>query len=47
VLDEPDTVFGGVAAAPLFRDVVRFALAKLRVAPAPRPLVPPHAVPTG
>ena len=47
VLDEPDTVFGGVAAAPLFRDVVRFALAKLRVAPASRPPVPPHAIPTG
>jgi cell division protein FtsI (penicillin-binding protein 3) len=46
VLDEPDTVYGGVAAAPVFRDVVRFALAKLRVAPAPRPPVPPHAVPT-
>jgi cell division protein FtsI (penicillin-binding protein 3) len=47
VLDEPDTVYGGVAAAPVFRDVVRFALAKLRVPPAPRPPVPPHAVPTG
>ncbi|HJP67173.1 MAG TPA: penicillin-binding protein 2 [Actinomycetota bacterium] len=47
VLDEPETVFGGVAAAPLFRDVARFALAKLRVAPAPRPPLPPHAVPTG
>ncbi|HEX9237000.1 MAG TPA: penicillin-binding protein 2, partial [Actinomycetota bacterium] len=47
VLDEPATVFGGVAAAPLFQDVARFALAKLRVAPAPRPPVPPHAVPVG
>ncbi|MFN2591175.1 MAG: peptidoglycan D,D-transpeptidase FtsI family protein [Actinomycetota bacterium] len=47
VLDEPDTVYGGIAAAPVFRDVVRFALAKLRVPPAPHPPVPPHAVPTG
>jgi cell division protein FtsI (penicillin-binding protein 3) len=47
VLDEPATVFGGVAAAPLFQDVARFALTKLRVAPARRPPPPPHAVPTG
>ena len=47
VLDEPATVFGAVAAAPLFRDVTRFALARLQVPPAPRPAVPPHAVPTG
>jgi cell division protein FtsI (penicillin-binding protein 3) len=45
VLDEPDTVFGGVAAAPLFRQVARFALARLRVAPARRLPIPPHAVP--
>lgn len=45
VLDEPETVFGGVAAAPLFKDVARFALARLRVAPARKPPVPPHAIP--
>jgi cell division protein FtsI (penicillin-binding protein 3) len=45
VLDEPDTVFGGVAAAPLFRQVARFALARLRVAPARRLPIPPHAIP--
>lgn len=33
ILDEPETVYGGVAAAPLFREVVRFALADLRVPP--------------
>jgi cell division protein FtsI (penicillin-binding protein 3) len=44
VLDEPATVFGGVAAAPLFRDIARFALARLRVAPAPRLAFPVHAV---
>jgi cell division protein FtsI (penicillin-binding protein 3) len=47
VLDEPDTVFGGIAAAPLFRDVARFALARLRVPPAPKPAAPPHAIPAG
>lgn len=35
ILDEPETVYGGVAAAPLFRDVVRFALADLQVPPGP------------
>jgi cell division protein FtsI (penicillin-binding protein 3) len=45
VLDEPETVFGGVAAAPVFRDVARFALARLRIPPAPKFRPPPHAVP--
>ena len=31
IIDEPDTVYGGVAAAPLFREVMGFALAHLRV----------------
>jgi cell division protein FtsI (penicillin-binding protein 3) len=47
VLDEPSTVYGGVAAAPLFRDVAHFAMTRLRIAPAPRLPIPPHAVPTG
>src|SRR5204862_7895679 len=46
VLDEPATVFGGIAAAPLFQEVARYALARLRVAPAPKLPTPPHAVPT-
>ncbi len=37
ILDEPDTVYGGVAAAPLFREVVRFALADLHVPPSGGP----------
>jgi len=41
VLDEPDTVYGSVAAAPLFRDVARFSLAKLRVPTSTRPPAPP------
>ena len=47
VLDEPATVFGGIASAPLFRDVARFTLARLQVPPAPKPPVPLHAIPTG
>ncbi|HEX9822951.1 MAG TPA: penicillin-binding protein 2 [Actinomycetota bacterium] len=33
ILDEPETIYGGVAAAPLFREVARFALADLHVPP--------------
>ena len=47
VIDQPSTIYGGVAAAPLFRDVARFALARLRVSPAAKPPTPPHAVRTG
>jgi cell division protein FtsI (penicillin-binding protein 3) len=44
VLDEPVSVYGGIAAAPLFQDVARFALGRLRIPTAPRLLIPPHAV---
>jgi cell division protein FtsI (penicillin-binding protein 3) len=44
ILDEPDTVYGGVAAAPLFRDVVSFALAHMRVPTADPPPVPPSLI---
>jgi cell division protein FtsI (penicillin-binding protein 3) len=44
VLDEPATVFGGIAAAPLFRSVMQFALARLRVPQAPKLPIPPHAI---
>lgn len=44
VLDEPATVYGGIAAAPLFRDVARFALARLRAPTARRLPLPPHAI---
>jgi cell division protein FtsI (penicillin-binding protein 3) len=47
VLDEPSTVYGGIAAAPLFREVAHFVMARLRLPPAPRPPVPPHAIPAG
>jgi cell division protein FtsI/penicillin-binding protein 2 len=44
ILDEPETVYGGVAAAPLFREVTRFALAHLRVPMAGAPRTPPALV---
>ena len=37
-------VFGGIAAAPLFRDIARFALARLRVPPAAKLPFPVHAI---
>ncbi|MGH2657136.1 MAG: peptidoglycan D,D-transpeptidase FtsI family protein [Actinomycetota bacterium] len=41
IIDEPDTVYGGVAAAPLFREVAEFGLAHLRVPTAePPPRLP-------
>ena len=33
ILDEPDTVYGGIATAPLFREIVRAALADLHIPP--------------
>jgi cell division protein FtsI (penicillin-binding protein 3) len=42
ILDEPVTQYGAVAAAPLFKAVARYALARFHVAPQPRPPVPPH-----
>ncbi|HEV3474192.1 MAG TPA: penicillin-binding protein 2 [Actinomycetota bacterium] len=44
ILDEPETVYGGVAAAPLFREVTHFALAHLRVPSADPPRSPPALV---
>ena len=44
ILDEPETVYGGVAAAPLFRDVTSFALAYMRVPTADPPPVPPSLI---
>lgn len=43
ILDEPVTMYGGIASAPLFSDIARFSVAHLRVAPAERPRVPPLA----
>jgi cell division protein FtsI (penicillin-binding protein 3) len=44
VLDEPATVYGGVAAAPLFQDVARYAIQRLGIEPAPPVPLPRHAL---
>ena len=33
ILDEPDTIYGGVAAAPLFQHVARYAIQRLGIEP--------------
>jgi cell division protein FtsI (penicillin-binding protein 3) len=44
IINEPDTVYGGVAAAPLFQHVARYAIQRLGIEPGePLPL-PPHAL---
>jgi cell division protein FtsI (penicillin-binding protein 3) len=42
ILDEPTTVYGGVASAPLFREVARFAVAHYNIPPAEPPKIPPY-----
>jgi cell division protein FtsI (penicillin-binding protein 3) len=44
ILDQPVTEYGGIASAPLFQQVARYAIARLRIPPASRPSLPPHAV---
>jgi cell division protein FtsI (penicillin-binding protein 3) len=46
VLDEPRTIYGGVAAAPVFQDVARFAIQRLGIEPAPTVKLPPHLLAT-
>jgi cell division protein FtsI (penicillin-binding protein 3) len=43
ILDEPDTVYGGIAAAPLFRTVAEACVRHLRIPPARPPAIPPLA----
>jgi cell division protein FtsI (penicillin-binding protein 3) len=43
VLDDPVPIYGGVVAAPVFRTVMGFSLAKLRVPPTGRP-APKHTL---
>jgi cell division protein FtsI (penicillin-binding protein 3) len=45
IIDEPQTVYGGVAAAPLFQQVARYAIQRLGIEPAPPVVLPPHAQP--
>jgi cell division protein FtsI (penicillin-binding protein 3) len=44
IIDRPVTVYGAVAAAPLFQEIAHYALARMRIAPAPRLALPPHAL---
>jgi len=45
IIDQPVTEYGALAAAPLFQEVGRYALARLRIAPASHPPLPPHRLP--
>jgi cell division protein FtsI (penicillin-binding protein 3) len=42
VIDEPRTIYGGIAAAPLFSDMARYAIQRLGIEPAPAVADPPH-----
>jgi cell division protein FtsI (penicillin-binding protein 3) len=44
IIDEPATVYGGVAAAPVFQQVARYAIQRLGIEPAPAVPLPPHAL---
>jgi cell division protein FtsI (penicillin-binding protein 3) len=44
ILDEPATIYGGVAAAPLFQDVARSAIQRLGIGPAPSVALPRHTL---
>jgi cell division protein FtsI (penicillin-binding protein 3) len=43
-IDQPATVFGGVAAAPVFQEVARYAIQRLGIPGAPPVPLPPHAL---
>ena len=45
IIDEPKTVYGGVAAAPVFQQVARYAILRLGIEPAPPVALPPHLMP--
>ena len=47
ILDRPATVYGGLAAAPLFKRVALAAIGRLDIAPADRVPLPPLALPIG
>jgi cell division protein FtsI (penicillin-binding protein 3) len=42
VVDEPKTVYGGIAAAPAFSNMARYAIQHLGIQPAPPVADPPH-----
>ncbi len=47
IIDEPTTIYGALAAAPLFGKVARFAIQRLGIAPAPKVALPPHTLNLG
>jgi hypothetical protein len=42
-IDEPRTVYGGLAAAPLFQQIARYAIQRLAIPAADPVPLPPHA----
>jgi cell division protein FtsI (penicillin-binding protein 3) len=42
ILDEPRTVYGGVAAAPLFQHIARYAIQRMGIEPSAPVAMPPH-----
>jgi cell division protein FtsI (penicillin-binding protein 3) len=47
ILDQPATVYGGIASAPLFQQVARYAIQRLAIPPGTRVSLPPHELPAG
>jgi cell division protein FtsI (penicillin-binding protein 3) len=43
-LDQPRTVYGGIAAAPVFQEVARYAIQRLGIPAAPPVGLPPHVL---
>jgi cell division protein FtsI (penicillin-binding protein 3) len=44
IIDEPKTVYGGIAAAPVFQQVARYAIQRLGIEPARPVPLPPHVL---
>jgi cell division protein FtsI (penicillin-binding protein 3) len=47
IIDRPVTEYGALAAAPLFKQIGQWAIARMRIAPAPKPAVPRHMLSAG
>jgi cell division protein FtsI (penicillin-binding protein 3) len=45
ILDRPTTVYGGVAAAPLFQEIARYAIQRMGIEPGTPLKLPPHLMP--
>ena len=45
VLDRPSTEYGSIAAAPLFRELAAYGIARLGITPSDPLSLPPHALP--